>query len=368
MKDYYKVLEVDSKATFEQIHSQHRLLIHAWHPDKFPNDKLRDKAEERTKEINEAYSVIGNTAKREIFDRDLDLNDHPSQTDIPKSKIPSIKIKSRSTCDNCGMPAQLNYVEFYENVGMLFSRRYRAVKGNFCKSCIDYYFWNFSGKTMILGWWGAISFIVTPFILLNNLIRFIFTVSMIKRKIRRVQNPSPFLVISTVSGFLFIGYVLFFTIFPTSTMHQKTTSIPSSTKLSPTQNPIPSPAQLPTQRPLPTEFRITFNGIPCIPWASVDNSYIGNRICVYGKVFSYSPPIEKNNYLSGWNNIQFSSKPASFQMIQYNGYYLVPIEIGDCVAIFGRIRDNGSYLIIAPGVEESKSVMIFKMSSVCDQK
>ena len=41
MKDYYKILEVEPSATAEEIQAQHRILLHAWHPDKFPIGDLK---------------------------------------------------------------------------------------------------------------------------------------------------------------------------------------------------------------------------------------------------------------------------------------------------------------------------------------
>ena len=181
MKDYYKILEVEPKATIEQIKSQHRFLIHAWHPDKFPNGELKDKAEEKIREINEAYSIIGDPIKRESYDRTLRSYTSTPPPSIqqtysqpyPQPRQNPSNSQPQQRCESCGLPIETKYVEFYENVGMIFMRQHRAVKGNFCKPCIDYYFWNLTGKTMLVGWWGTISFIVTPFILLNNLIRFI---------------------------------------------------------------------------------------------------------------------------------------------------------------------------------------------------
>ena len=54
MKNYYKILEVEPTATLEQIKSQHHFMLHAWHPDKFPDGELKTKADEKVKEINEA--------------------------------------------------------------------------------------------------------------------------------------------------------------------------------------------------------------------------------------------------------------------------------------------------------------------------
>lgn len=72
MKDYYKILELDKDVTQEQINAQHKLLLHAWHPDKFPEGDLKKKANEKTLEINEAYSILGNQSKRYSYDQEYE--------------------------------------------------------------------------------------------------------------------------------------------------------------------------------------------------------------------------------------------------------------------------------------------------------
>ena len=68
MKDYYKILDISIIATQEEIKSQYRLLLHAWHPDKFSTSRQKEQAEEKIKEFNEAYSILGNVAKRQQYD------------------------------------------------------------------------------------------------------------------------------------------------------------------------------------------------------------------------------------------------------------------------------------------------------------
>ena len=68
MKNYYQILEVASDASQDIIKDQYRFLVHAWHPDKFPNSKQKIKAEEKLKEINEAYEVLNNPIKRAQYD------------------------------------------------------------------------------------------------------------------------------------------------------------------------------------------------------------------------------------------------------------------------------------------------------------
>ena len=64
-KDYYKILGVDQKASQEEIKRAYRKLAKKYHPDAKPNDK---KAEEKFKDINEAYEVLGDTEKRKKYD------------------------------------------------------------------------------------------------------------------------------------------------------------------------------------------------------------------------------------------------------------------------------------------------------------
>lgn len=64
-KDYYKILGVDKKATQDEIKKVYRKLALKHHPDKNPGDK---KAEEKFKEISEAYDVLGDPDKRKKYD------------------------------------------------------------------------------------------------------------------------------------------------------------------------------------------------------------------------------------------------------------------------------------------------------------
>jgi curved DNA-binding protein len=65
-KDYYKILGVDRKASEEMIKRAYRKLAMQFHPDRNPGDK---KSEEKFKEINEAYQVLSDPAKRSRYDQ-----------------------------------------------------------------------------------------------------------------------------------------------------------------------------------------------------------------------------------------------------------------------------------------------------------
>jgi DnaJ-class molecular chaperone len=64
-KDYYKIIGLTNTAGVEEIKKAYRALAMKYHPDRNKDDPA---CEERLKEINEAYRVLGNDEKRRLYD------------------------------------------------------------------------------------------------------------------------------------------------------------------------------------------------------------------------------------------------------------------------------------------------------------
>ena len=65
-RDYYEVLGVDKNADEQAIKKAYRKLAMKYHPDRNPDNK---EAEEKFKEVNEAYEVLSDATKRQNYDQ-----------------------------------------------------------------------------------------------------------------------------------------------------------------------------------------------------------------------------------------------------------------------------------------------------------
>jgi len=67
-RDYYEILEVSPNASTEVIKKAYHTLVQKYHPDKHSTSR-KAWAEEVTKQLTEAFSVLTDAAKRKEYDQ-----------------------------------------------------------------------------------------------------------------------------------------------------------------------------------------------------------------------------------------------------------------------------------------------------------
>lgn len=79
MEDYYKILQVNRDASFEEIKKSFRRLAKEYHPDKNPNNP---KVEDIFKKLNDAYMILGDSDKRSSYNRKLVKYEQENSSDV----------------------------------------------------------------------------------------------------------------------------------------------------------------------------------------------------------------------------------------------------------------------------------------------
>lgn len=85
MKTYYDILEVSKTASPEVIKRAHNVLIKKYHPD-LSDESEKKEAENKTREINEAYEVLKDPIKREKYDNFLKNQEILNNKEKPEEK------------------------------------------------------------------------------------------------------------------------------------------------------------------------------------------------------------------------------------------------------------------------------------------
>ena len=95
MKNFYKILEVDKDASIDVIEKAYKVLAKKYHPDLQQTEEQKRKAEEKIKDINEAYETLKDEEKRKKFNIEYEReytkntavkNDNSSASNIYKTQ------------------------------------------------------------------------------------------------------------------------------------------------------------------------------------------------------------------------------------------------------------------------------------------
>lgn len=114
--DYYNVLKVNRNANEEDLKRSYKRLAMKWHPDKNPYNKKE--AEAKFKQISEAYDVLSDSKKRQIYDVYGEEALKSADFVPPPNSNPSFSYVPRDADDI--------FAEFFGGVGSGKSRGFRG--------------------------------------------------------------------------------------------------------------------------------------------------------------------------------------------------------------------------------------------------
>ena len=115
MKNYYEILEVNPKASEDIIKKVYKIKVKQNHPDLFQGEEKK-KAEEKTKEITEAYDILSNKEKRQNYDLELKNNENEEKDKYIKYESIISSLKSENEYLKNVIISKNNIInEFLEN-------------------------------------------------------------------------------------------------------------------------------------------------------------------------------------------------------------------------------------------------------------
>jgi len=257
-----------------------------------------------------------------------DTNQNSKQSEVHSSEKKEPDLKASGYCQACLANVPTEKVTFRQNIGAIVVRFTKKIEGELCADCIEKNFWEMTGKTLLFGWFGVISFITTPFILVGNLVNYSST--------KRLRNNSSNLS-SIAVGWKFIILLMFmaiafvgFSLVSSNTTKATTQHVPTQIQVINTSAPTRTPS--PTKRP--TQARVvSLSPTPdnnCVLWSKVTKNNKGEKLCVYGTV-KRAYWGEKIFYMS------FGDGMYDFRMLVLNGYYYKDIQ-GKCVRVEGIVK------------------------------
>ncbi|NVM04690.1 MAG: DnaJ domain-containing protein [Candidatus Helarchaeota archaeon] len=122
VKDYYKLLGINKNASKEEIKRAFRKMARKYHPDVNPGDK---KSEDKFKEVNEAYMLLTDDKKREMYDRFGVVEGDPSSYQQRPGPGGGFRRGPGGTYTytSTGGPGGINLEDLFRNIGGRSGRR-----------------------------------------------------------------------------------------------------------------------------------------------------------------------------------------------------------------------------------------------------
>ncbi|MFC1994892.1 J domain-containing protein [Chloroflexota bacterium] len=147
----YTLLGVSSDASQSEIRAAYRYLAKQYHPDINPSAE----ASARMSEINQAYSILSDPAKRAAYDAGIELEGEKYETEDIDSVSYAQSFSRQVACQGCGrFDHTLRVVAFPYVISFLIvsSKRYEA--GIFCNQCRSIKSTKWAVVSLLFGWWG----------------------------------------------------------------------------------------------------------------------------------------------------------------------------------------------------------------------
>ncbi|MEM7820361.1 MAG: J domain-containing protein [Candidatus Aenigmatarchaeota archaeon] len=109
MEKYYRILDLPTNASEQEVKQAYRELVKVWHPDRFTHDvKLQKKAEEKLKEINDAYQRIIDHLNNSYAQQQSQQSQKTEKKEKPDRQPPPKQPHNSWICPEC---LRTNYMD-----------------------------------------------------------------------------------------------------------------------------------------------------------------------------------------------------------------------------------------------------------------
>ena len=87
-------------------------------------------------------------------------------------KTPTLPVVMPTCCECCGATGPIIKISLDRHIGAIVLMFHKSIKGFLCSACIKKFFWEYTLITFIFGWWGILSMVITPIVLISNSISY----------------------------------------------------------------------------------------------------------------------------------------------------------------------------------------------------